>query len=218
METSKKGIDLIKKFEGLRLQAYKCPAGVLTIGYGHTKNVKENETITKKQADILLLDDLFDVEKIVDNVNIKFRYNFTQNEFDALVSFTFNCGKLNLLKLLRDGLRTKQQIAEAFMLYVNANGKPLKGLVNRRLAEKSLFLTGEEVAEIKISKDCKRLTLEKIAFVPERNYNIRTDAFINSQIIGNTNNVEYAYITGEKNDFYLTNVGWISKNAFKVRT
>lgn len=218
MRTSEKGINLIKKFEGLRLTAYRCAANALTIGYGHTKNVKEGDTITKAQADIMFNDDIFDVENHVNSVNEKHGYNFNQNEFDALVSFTFNCGKLNLLKLIRDGLRTKQQIAEAFMLYVNANGKPLKGLVNRRLAEKNLFLTGEEVTEIKISSDCEKLTLNKIAFVPERNYNIRVDAFINSQIIGNTNNVEYVYITGEKNDFFLCNVGWISKNAFKVRT
>lgn len=218
MRTSEKGINLIKKFEGLRLTAYRCSANALTIGYGHTKNVKENDTITQTQADIMLNDDLFDVEKYVNAVNEKFNYNFNQNEFDALVSFTFNCGRLNLIKLIRDGLRTKQEIAEAFMLYINAKGKPLKGLVNRRLAEKSLFLTGEEVEEIKISKDCEKLTLEKIAFVPELNYNIRAGASMNSQIIGNTNNVEYVHIIGEKNDYFLCDVGWISKDAFEVRS
>ena len=216
MKTSKNGIDLIKKFEGLRLQAYKCPAGVLTIGYGHTRNVKENETITKEQADILLLDDLFDVEKIVDDVNKKFNYNFNQNEFDALVSFTFNCGKLNLTKLIRDGLRTKKQIAESLLLYVNANGKPLKGLVNRRLAEKNLFLLGDEATEIKIEKGYPPLTLDNLRFVPKGNYNIRTDANISAKVIGNTSNIDYVYLIGEKGDFFYTNVGYISKYAFFI--
>ena len=216
MKTSKNGIDLIKKFEGLRLQAYKCPAGVLTIGYGHTKNVKENETITKAQADTLLLDDLFDVEKIVDDVNIKHCYNFTQNEFDAIVSFTFNCGKFNLLKLIRDGLRTKKQIAESLMLYVNANGKPLKGLVNRRLAEKNLFLLGNSNTEIKIEKGYNKLSLNDLRFIPKGNYNIRVDSNISAKTIGNTSTIEYAYIIGEKGDFFYTNVGYISKDAFNI--
>ena len=87
---SNTGLVLIKNFEGLRLTAYKCPAGVPTIGYGHTKNVKMGDVITLDQANIYLLQDLkgsifffFFYDKI---------YNFTQNEFDALVSFAFIFG------------------------------------------------------------------------------------------------------------------------------
>ena len=90
------GLVLIKNFEGLRLTAYKCPAGVPTIGYGHTKNVKMGDVITLDQANLYLLQDLKGSIFCVNEYDKI--YNFTQNEFDALVSFTFNCGKGNLTK------------------------------------------------------------------------------------------------------------------------
>ena len=95
---SRNGLNLIKNFEGLRLKAYKCPAGVLTIGYGHTKNVNVNDVITLEQANLYLLQDLKGTIFCVNEYDKI--YNFTQNEFDALCSFTFNCGKGNLNKLI----------------------------------------------------------------------------------------------------------------------
>lgn len=132
------GLCLIKNFEGLRLHAYRCPAGVLTIGYGHTQNVKENDVITYSQADLYLYQD---VQSAVKSVN-KYDdiYNFSQNEFDALVSFTFNCGVKNLNLLLDKGNRDKKTIAEKMLLYNKANKKVVQGLVNRRKAEQQLFL------------------------------------------------------------------------------
>ena len=88
MRTSQKGINLIKEFEGCRLKAYKCPAGVWTISYGHTSNVRPNQSITREEAEKLLREDLRMYEHHVENT-VK---GLNQNQFDALVSFTYNCG------------------------------------------------------------------------------------------------------------------------------
>ena len=135
MNTSQKGIDLIKSFEGCRLAAYKDPAGILTIGYGHTKGVTADMKITWDQADAYLLEDLKAAEAAVS----KKSYDWNQNEFDALVSFTFNCGTGNLTKLVKSGKRTKEEISDALLLYNKAGGKVLEGLSRRRKAEKELF-------------------------------------------------------------------------------
>lgn len=138
MVTSANGISLIKKFEGCRLTAYRCSAGVLTIGYGHTKGVTEGMTITEEQATDFLKSDLKTSENVVSKYSA---YNFNQNQFDALVSFTFNCGSGNLSKLTAKGTRTIAEISNALLLYNKANGKKLAGLVKRRQAEKALFDT-----------------------------------------------------------------------------
>lgn len=138
MKTSQRGIDLIKQFECLRLTAYKCPAGVYTIGYGHTRGVKRGMKITEEEASAYLTADLRNSEKAVERYDGIYHWN--QNEFDALVSFTFNCGATNLRALLRNGRRNRSQIAATLPLYRKAGGKVLKGLVRRRAAEKALFL------------------------------------------------------------------------------
>ena len=138
MKTSQRGINLIKQFEGVRLTAYKCPAGVYTIGYGHTRGVKRGMKITEEEASAFLAADLRNSEKAVERYDSIYHWN--QNEFDALVSFTFNCGAANLRSLLRNGRRSRTQIAETLPLYRKAGGKVLKGLERRRAAEKALFL------------------------------------------------------------------------------
>lgn len=138
MKTSQRGIDLIKQFEGLRLTAYKCPAGVYTIGYGHTRGVKRGMKITEEEASAYLAADLRNSEKAVERYDSIYHWN--QNEYDALVSFTFNCGATNLRSLLRNGRRNRSQIAVTLSLYRKSGGKVLKGLVRRRAAEKALFL------------------------------------------------------------------------------
>lgn len=135
MKTSKKGIDLIKSFEGCRLTAYKCPAGVWTIGYGHTEGVKEGQSITQEKADLYLALDLEKYEGYVEATNLQ----LNQNQFDALVSFAYNCGYGNLKSLVKN--RTLTQIAEAMLLYNKANGTVLSGLVRRRQAEHDLFVS-----------------------------------------------------------------------------
>lgn len=137
MKINKEGLDLIKSFEGLRLTAYKCPAGVWTVGYGHTAGVYEGMVINQDQAENMLKSDLKKYEKYVtDNVKLE----LTENQFSALVSFCYNCGVGNLRTLVKN--RTLAQIAEALLLYNKAGGKVLSGLVRRREAERQLFLKG----------------------------------------------------------------------------
>ena len=137
MKTSSKGVSLIKSFEGCRLKAYKCPAGVWTIGYGHTAGVKESDTITQETAEAYLRNDLAKYEKAV--MNYDGIYHFNQNQFDALVSFTYNCGVGNLKNLTQSGKRTLAQISTKLPLYNKAGGVVLRGLQRRRAAEKELF-------------------------------------------------------------------------------
>ena len=137
MKISEKGIELIKQFEGCKLTAYKDAVGVLTIGYGHTGDVKANQKITQKKAEELLKEDLHRFELHVSEYRKK--YKFTQNEFDALVSFAFNIGNIN--QLTKYGKRNKGQIADAILLYNKAGGKVLSGLVKRRKAEHDLFIS-----------------------------------------------------------------------------
>lgn len=136
MKISQKGIDLIKKYEGCKLAAYKCPAGVWTIGYGHTGNVQPGQTITQTHAEALLREDLISYELKVSKYSTQ--YNWNQNEFDALVSFAYNIG--NIDQLTDRGTRSKAVIAE-ILLYNKAGGKALKGLIRRREDERALFLT-----------------------------------------------------------------------------
>lgn len=140
MKTSSRGIELIKSFEGCRLTAYLCPAGVWTIGYGHTAGVKQGQVITQDLAEAYLKEDLAKYEKYVEDTGLV----LNQNQFDALVSFTYNCGNGNLKKLVKN--RSLAQIGEALLLYNKSNGKVLSGLVKRRAAERELFL--QEVSKM----------------------------------------------------------------------
>lgn len=140
METSKQGIELIKQFEGCKLQAYKAVPSeqYYTIGYGHYgSDVKAWDQITQQKADELLQQDLKKFEDAVNNYNSIYGWN--QNEFDALVSFTFNCGKGNLNKLLDNGNRTRQTIKGKILQYNKSGGVVLTGLTRRREAELALF-------------------------------------------------------------------------------
>ena len=146
-KTATRGIELIKEFEGLRLTAYKCPAGVWTIGYGHTgmvdgKLISSGMTITAAKATELLKKDLASFEAAVNGcVTVP----ITQNMFDALVSFSFNVGSgaLRRSALLRKlNAKDYKGAANEFPLWNKAGGKVLNGLVRRRKAEKELFLDG----------------------------------------------------------------------------
>lgn len=137
MIASYRALNLIKKYEGLRLTAYKCPAGVWTIGYGHTKGVTQGMSIITSQAEDFLLQDIAPCEKAVASYDDI--YKWRQQEFDALVSFTFNCGAGNLKKLLNNGKRNRSQISQAMLKYCKAGGKTLPGLQKRRCEEKALF-------------------------------------------------------------------------------
>ena len=136
---SDEGLDLIKHFEGCELTAYVCPAGVYTIGYGHTGDVTPGQTVTQQEADNLLREDIRKFEKAVDNYT---RVPLNQSQFDALVSFTFNCGTgafrdSTLLRLLNE--YDYEGAAAQFGRWVNGSNGPLPGLVRRREAEEKLF-------------------------------------------------------------------------------
>lgn len=151
MNISQRGLDLIKEFEGYLRPlkdggciAYKCPAGVLTIGWGCTKGVKAGMTWTRDEATEGLRRELDECE---DAVTRMVTVPINQHEFDALVSFAYNCGtgalrKSTILRKLNKGDRTGA--AAAFMMWDKAkvNGKmtALRGLTRRRSAERALFL------------------------------------------------------------------------------
>lgn len=142
MRISQKGLNLIKEFEGLELRAYKDSVGVVTIGYGSTgPHVSMGMTITADQAEALLKNDVNRFEKgVIDLVTAP----ITQNQFDALVSFSFNLGLGNLKAstLLRK-LNSLDYVGAAneFPRWNKAGGKVLAGLTRRREAEKKLFLS-----------------------------------------------------------------------------
>lgn len=141
-KTSQAGVDLIKSFEGCRLTAYQDSVGVWTIGYGHTSGVYSGMTITEAKAEEYLKGDLVTAENAV---NGKVTYSIKQNQFDALVSFTYNVGSGNfgsstLLKKLNQGDITGA--ANEFDKWNKAGGQVLEGLVRRRAAEKAMFLNG----------------------------------------------------------------------------
>lgn len=141
MRTNEEGLKLLKKFEGCKLKTYRCSAGVLTIGYGHTgKDVTEGKVITQAEAEKLLEDDLKRFEAgVADLLKVK----VTANQFSALVTFAYNIG-LNalsgstLLKKLNAGDFTGA--SEQFLRWNRAGGKEIQGLTNRRTAERELFL------------------------------------------------------------------------------
>ena len=139
MKCSQEGLALIKKFEGCRLESYRCSANVLTIGYGHTGGVKEDDIITQPEADKLLENDIAKFEEYVsDNVIVELK----QYQFDALVAWTFNLGVGNLrsstmLKKLNES--DYDSVPSEMKRWNKAAGKTLDGLIRRRKAEGLLF-------------------------------------------------------------------------------
>ena len=140
-KTSEQGVELIKRFEGLRLTAYKVAGAnekYYTIGYGHYgKDVTPDMRITEEQATALLRQDLARFEQHVNSYDSI--YSWTQPEYDAMISFSYNVGSIDLLT--QYGKRTKYEIAYYMTRYVYAGGKKLDGLTRRRQAERELFLT-----------------------------------------------------------------------------
>lgn len=137
---TREGLELIKRMEGCRLTAYRCPAGVLTIGYGHTKDVKEGQRISQAEAERMLEADLRYYEQMVGMLVTK---PLKEHQVDALVSFAYNCGSNALMgsTLLKRVNANPQdpRIREAFLMWNKAGGKVLPGLVKRREAEADLY-------------------------------------------------------------------------------
>ena len=180
MKTSQEGINLIKKFEGCKLTAYKCPAGVWTIGYGHTDGVKKGQKITKARAEEYLKNDLIKYEKGVENL-VKVTLN--QNQFNALVSFAYNCG-LSALKtstlLKKLNKKDYKGASNEFLRWNKANRRVLEGLNTRRKAERDLF---DKISNETIYIVQKGDTLSKIA----KKYNTTYQALAKLNNIKNPN-------------------------------
>ena len=160
------GLALIKQFEGCRLIAYQCSAGVWTIGYGHTVGVYKGMKITQKKAEAYLLQDVAKFEKYINNPSyVPFTAQLNQNQFDALVSFAFNLGQGNVKKLCTG--RTINQIPSAMQQYCKAAGKTLPGLQRRRKAEAALYnkrvksCTGVTTTTVKETEDYNMNTIKK---------------------------------------------------------
>lgn len=141
MQISDQGLAIIRQCEGLRLKAYLCPAGVWTVGYGHTHGVSEGLHITSAEADKLLLQDVAPIEDFLHTLRI----NFRQGQFDALASFIFNVGlsafrqSTLLRKIMTDA--SDEAITAEFLRWNKAGGKVLPGLNARRKQEAALWKT-----------------------------------------------------------------------------
>jgi lysozyme len=143
VKISSRGLDLIKRFEGLRLTAYKDAVGVWTIGYGHTRTAAAGQVIDIDRAESLLISDASEAE---DAINRLVRQPLDQGEYDALVSLVFNIGasafsRSTLLRLL-NSKSEPWRIGAEFLRWVYASGKRLRGLERRRLAERAMYLGG----------------------------------------------------------------------------
>lgn len=141
MKASVDAYELIKQFEGLRLEAYLCPAGIWAIGYGHTSGVSPNSFITIQEADEYLHRDVAAIEMQLNKLNLSLR----QCQWDAIVSFVFNVGIGNfkastLLAKIRIN-PDDNSIIDEFLRWVYANGKVMRGLQKRRLTEMKLYFS-----------------------------------------------------------------------------
>jgi GH24 family phage-related lysozyme (muramidase) len=147
MKASEKCLELIRRFEGFRSKAYRCPAGVWTIGYGSTRYAdgtrvhQSDPPITEAQADEIMRATLGEYERAVDRYVSVF---VNQNEFDALIAWSFNVGShamanSTLVKKL-NGKEAKTRVADELLRWDKVQGKPLAGLTRRRKAERAMFL------------------------------------------------------------------------------
>ena len=196
MRTNKKGVALIKKWEGYRDKAYICAGGVCTIGYGHTQSIEMGTTCTKEQAEQWLIKDIEKAEKHVEKYDST--YHFTDNEFSALVSFAFNVGNIN--QLTAKGTRNREQIKNAWLKYNKAGGKVLDGLKKRRAEELQLFCDND---------------LQKVVCTSGGNLRIRAQPNTQSRIVARIPNGEKVSVldSGYKWDkvFYKNNIGYVYK-------
>lgn len=153
MKISKSGLQMIKNFEGLLLVASNKLDGVWTVGFGCTVGVKPYQRVTEKQAEAMLLKEVAKHETYVNKYVNQLKLN--QNQFDALVSFSYNCGGGNLKNLVADkngkATRDKETIAKKMLLYNKCNGKVMRGLANRRQKEYDLFCSKDLTTELKSS-------------------------------------------------------------------
>lgn len=177
MKVSQVGVDLVKHFEGLYLNAYQDVVGVWTIGYGCTRKdwAYKGNKITESQANELLRQDL-DSHMEIPKRDITIDLN--QNQYDALTSFAFNLGasifrkNLNLLNAINNG--DWQEASRIMNLFVNAGGKPYNGLIRRRKAETELLLKSQGQSQDQNNYDDSWFTRQDGVFTLDRAINLRT--------------------------------------------
>lgn len=219
LSISKNGLALIKRFEGCRLTAYKAVSTekYWTIGYGHYgSDVKQGQTITQAQADAFLKADCASAEKAVNSYS---KYNWNQNQFDALVSFTFNCGSGNLKTLLNNGQRTIAEISSKITAYNKSSGKVLQGLVNRRAAEKELFdkslsFVTNSIPVISSSNNQSETSIYSLGKINTQssNLNIRSAPSSTASKVGSYKKGELVYLISKTSNWYKTDKGYISSD------
>lgn len=215
--TSANGIELITEFEGLKLEAYKDSAGTWTIGYGHTSGVYEGQTITKDKAIEFLKQDIKSAENAVNNL-VKVEIN--QNQFDALVSFTYNLGsgslsRSTLLEKLNSG--DIEGAADEFDRWVFAGGIKLAGLVRRRSTEKALFMKGYQITEDSNKNEENESTEDSKQFlvkVTAGTLNIRSGPGTAYNVVGKIKDQGVYTIVKERGNWgeLKSGAGWISLN------
>lgn len=221
MKLGKKGLDLIKEFEGLRLKAYKAVSTekYYTIGYGHYgADVSKDMQITKEQAEKMLIVDLEKFESYVRSSRyVPLNKELNQHQFDALVSFCYNLGQANLKKLCYG--YTLKQISERIPLFNKAGGQVLNGLVRRRNEEKKLFDTYTESSP---ASQFKQSYAKK--FITTSNLNLRKSAGVKHQILvtipkGTVVSCSGCYTTVDKTEWlqvtYNGTTGFCSKSYLK---
>lgn len=141
MRISDRGLEIIKEFEGFRARAYMCPAGVWTIGYGHTRGVKAGDVVTEQQATELLRNDAKEAEEVVTDL---VKVELSQWQFDALVSLVYNIGSGNfcnstIRRLINEGCDDEDRLRHAWCMWKRAGSRTLSGLIRRREKEFKLF-------------------------------------------------------------------------------
>lgn len=209
MKLSIKGLDIIKKSEGLRLRAYPDPGSAngypYTIGYGHTKGVKKGDSITKAQAEELLRQDVAWAVETVNSLGVK----LTQNQFDALVSFCFNVGRDGFLKssvarVVKAGRH--DLVPSKLALWIKNDGKVMQGLINRRGMEARLYM----------SMDNKDIAAAPSAPVPGKPMKKSKTAWVAIGQALSALSMIFAYATEIKNNLMLlfegapnVNMAWV---------
>lgn len=219
MKCEKDMIELIKEFEGLRLQAYKDSGGVPTIGYGHTLGVKMGDTITKETAEHFIISDIERVEKELDKLLKSINAFPNEKQYSALVSFTFNLGIRNTRNLfgvieVRKNMlvatRTLNDLPQYMILYNKCNGKKLDGLVDRRKKEIEYF-----IGEYTMKKN-NAVTFKRTQYLIKPNYCIRKEPSKESEVIITYKESVYVELLDNTitDGFLNTNRGYIHESGF----
>lgn len=198
MKTSQNGIKLLTGFEGCRLHAYKAvpTEPYYTIGYGHYgPDVKADMKITFSMAEEYLKKDLARFENAVNRTGL----TLNQNQFDALVSFTYNCGEGSLKMLIKG--RTINQIGDALLLYNKSGGKVLEGLNRRRRKERELFFTPTQAQTVSGNK--YKVTASVL--------NVRNGAGTSFKVIRTLKQGTVVSVLSFSGDWAKTDLGWCSK-------